>query len=643
LSRNKKKEVKMKPELVAISGPLVGKTWSIHGESSIGRDRSNQLCVNDASVSRKHSLIKQEGEQFTISDLNSHNGTFVNGALIRVKTLNHGDSITIGDSTFIFALNEEAEDQLASNPVEIEEVETVARDKILLQSNEAFYLSSEKVLATPPDNVRLAHDLNALLKISTAINSVRNLAGLKDQLLESIFELAPAQRGAILIEDGRGALSKTFGRERHSTTDKPIKVSRTLITQAMDKSVSVLINDLERGDSFNEAESLHAFHVNSALCVPLTTSRKVIGVIYLDTTDTAVRFDENHLQLITAVAAMAAIAIENVQHLEALASENERLRVDASIEHNMVGESPRMQEVYNVISKVASTDSTVMILGESGTGKELAARAIHKNSARSARPFVAINCAVITDTLLESELFGHEKGSFTGAIVQKKGKLEVADGGTVFLDEIGEMAPLLQAKLLRVLQEREFERVGGSRPIKINIRIIAATNRNLREAIADGRFRQDLFYRLFVVSVMMPPLKERGGDIGMLANYFIAKYSQKCKRRVNGISSAALDYLTGYDWPGNVRELENAIERAVVMGVTESIVPEDLPENVLASNPSDGASDTNLHDAVREAKKQLVLRAFEQANGNHAAAATALGVHPNNLYRLLRNLGLKAE
>src|SRR5262245_32376281 len=541
----------MNPELVAIAGPLVGKTWSIQGESSIGRDRSNRLCVNDASVSRKHSLIKQEGEQFTISDLGSHNGTFVNGALIREKTLNHGDSITIGDSTFIFTLNEEPEVQFASNPVEIEDVETVARDKILLQSNDGLYLNSDKVMATLPAYERLAHDLNALLKISTAINSIRKLDDLKDPLLESIFELAPAQRGAMLIEDVQGELSNTFGRERHSATDIPIKVSRTLITQVMDKGVSVLINDLERSDHFDEAESLHAFHINSALCAPLKTFHKVIGVIYLDTTDIAVRFDENHLQAITAVAAIAAIAIENVQHLEDLARENERLRVDASIEHNMVGESPRMQEVYNVISKVASTDSTVIVLGESGTGKELAARAIHKNSARSAKPFVAINCAVLTDTLLESELFGHEKGSFTGAIVQKKGKLEAADGGTVFLDEVGEMSPLLQAKLLRVLQEREFERVGGSRPVKINIRIIAATNRNLREAIEDGKFRQDLFYRLFVVSVVMPPLRERGGDIGMLANYFVAKYSQKCKRRVNGISPAALDYLTGYDWPGN--------------------------------------------------------------------------------------------
>lgn len=632
----------MSPKLIAVAGPVEGQSWMIQGDSFIGRDRSNQLWVNDVLVSRKHSLIKQEGEQFTISDLGSHNGTFVNGIPIEQRTLSHGDSITIGDSTFIFILNEDAGAQLASNPVEIEEAETVARDKKLLQGHDPLYLNSEKVMAALPPSIRLAHDLNALLKVSTAINSIRKLDALKERLLESVFEVVPAQRGAILMKDSQGNLSQAFGRDRHSTADEPIKVSRTLISQVMTEGVAVLVNDLERGDRFKQADSLHASHINSALCVPLTIFHQVFGAIYLDTADVAVRFDENHLQLMTSIAAIAAMAIENVQHLESLAGENERLRVDANIEHNMVGESRPMQEVYNFISKVAATDSTVMILGESGTGKELAARAIHKNSARNARPLVAINCATLTDTLLESELFGHEKGAFTGAIAQKKGRLEMAEGGTVFLDEVGELAPSLQAKLLRVLQEREFERIGGTRPIKVNIRIIAATNRNLREAIHDGSFRQDLFYRLFVVSVVMPPLRERGGDIGLLANYFVSKYSHRCKRRVKGISPAAREYLTSYDWPGNVRELENAIERAVVLGGTETIIPEDLPEDMLESKPSVYASATNLHDVVRETKKQLVLKTIEQAKGNHVEAARALGIHPNNLYRLMRNLGLKA-
>jgi Nif-specific regulatory protein len=258
---------------------------------------------------------------------------------------------------------------------------------------------------------------------------------------------------------------------------------------------------------------------------------------------------------------------------------------------------------------------------------------------------VSINCATLTDTLLESELFGHEKGAFTGAIVQKRGKLEVADGGTLFLDEVGELAPNIQAKLLRVLQEREFERVGGTRPIKVDVRVIAATNRDLDAAIKAGAFRQDLFYRLNVVALTLPALRERPEDLPLLANYFIAKYSARCKRAVRGISVEARACLSRYTWPGNVRELENAIERAVVMGSTEWIRPEDLPDAVLEieSGGPGGGSMAEYHEALNETKKRLIVDAVEQAHGNYTEAAKRLGVHPNYLHRLIRNLDLKSQ
>ena len=301
-----------------------------------------------------------------------------------------------------------------------------------------------------------------------------------------------------------------------------------------------------------------------------------------------------------------------------------------------------MREVLQFISKVASTDSTVLLSGESGTGKELVARAIHQNSKRANKPFMAVNCAALAESLLESELFGHERGSFTGALVQKKGRLEVADGGTVFLDEIGELSPALQVKLLRVLQEREFERVGGTRTIKVDIRLITATNKDLEKAVDEGTFRQDLYYRLNVVSLEMPPLRERQGDIPLLANYFAAKYGEKCNRRVMGISAEAQARLAAYDWPGNVRELENAIERAVVLGTTDRILPEDLPESVLESEPHTAAS-AQYHEAVTQTKKQIILNAMQQAKGSYTEAAKLLGVHPNYLHRLIRNLNLKAQ
>jgi Nif-specific regulatory protein len=309
----------------------------------------------------------------------------------------------------------------------------------------------------------------------------------------------------------------------------------------------------------------------------------------------------------------------------------------------MIGESPRMREVFRFIEKIAPTDATVLIRGESGTGKELVAHAIHTNSERSAKPFVAINCAVLSETLLESELFGYEKGAFTGAVAQKRGRLEVADGGTLFLDEVGELTAATQAKLLRVLQERQFERLGGTRTISIDVRIIAATNRNLEEAIKAGTFRQDLYYRLNVISLTLPPLRERREDIPLLAYHFVAKYGKKCKRLVSGIAPETRNCLLAYDWPGNVREMENAIERAVVLGNTEVMLPDDLPESLLESLLASPAPQKlpNYHEAVNEMKKKFILQAIEQANGNYTAAAKLLGIHSTNLHRLIRTLGLR--
>jgi len=368
-----------------------------------------------------------------------------------------------------------------------------------------------------------------------------------------------------------------------------------------------------------------------------------LGVLYLDTTIAGDQFNRDHLQLVTAISGIAAVAIENARHFEWLQTENERLLADVNIEHNMVGESPAMQRVYHFISKVAPTDSTVLIAGESGTGKELAARAIHRNSKRAQKPFMAVNCAALTESLLESELFGHEKGAFTGAFSQKKGRLEVADGGTVFLDEIGELSPALQVKLLRVLQEREFERVGGTVTIKVDLRVIAATNKNLEDAIESGEFRHDLYYRLNVVSLEMPGLRERREDIMLLASYFAAKYGAKCNRKLVGISPDARACLTAYDWPGNVRELENAIERAIVLGTTDVILPEDLPEALLEQETSAAQSTVGYHEAVTQTKKQIILKAIEEAKGNYTEAAKLLGVHPNYLHRLIRNLSLRAQ
>jgi Nif-specific regulatory protein len=291
---------------------------------------------------------------------------------------------------------------------------------------------------------------------------------------------------------------------------------------------------------------------------------------------------------------------------------------------------------------VAPTDSTVLIRGESGTGKELVARAIHANSARARGPFVPINCAALPEALLESELFGHERGAFTGALSQQKGRLEFADHGSVFLDEIAELAPALQAKLLRVLEDRVVERLGARRGIPIDVRVIAATNADLDRAIAEGRFRKDLFYRLNVVSVETPPLRERREDLPLLAAYFVRQHASRCKRSVKGLSTAAKAVIANYDWPGNVRELSNAIERAIVLGSNDVILPEDLPEALL-----DGAADADVgqgfHAQVADAKRALIREALQRAGGNVARAARELGLQPTYLHRLVRNLAIRDD
>jgi Nif-specific regulatory protein len=388
-------------------------------------------------------------------------------------------------------------------------------------------------------------------------------------------------------------------------------------------------------------ESLVDCQVHSLLCVPLTIFQKVTGCIYLDTCNAASRFDEDHLQLVAAIAGISAVALENARRMQWLEQENLRLSAEINLEHNLIGESPRMKEVYQFLARVAPTDSNVLLQGESGTGKELAARAIHRNSPRSAKSFIAINCAAIPEGLLESELFGHERGAFTGAVAQKKGRLEIANGGVVFLDEIGELAPALQVKLLRVLQEREFERVGGMRPIAVDIRLIAATNQDLSEAVKAGRFRKDLFYRLNVLSLVMPPLRERREDITMLANYFVSKCIKKCHMRSKKLAAETLECLVNYDWPGNVRELENAIERALVLSAADVIQPEDLPESILEKGLGPSTEGASYHNQVKALKKQLILNALEETKRNYTAAAQLLGVHVNYLHRLIRNLDLK--
>jgi transcriptional regulator with GAF, ATPase, and Fis domain len=611
------------------------------GEITVGREASNGIAIADPSVSRRHCLISYREGKFQVRDLESRNGTHVNRTAVAEQCLEHGDEIVTGDSSFLFLLEDEGAAVVGTGRVEFEDAQFNAETTII-HPRDAVYLQPDRLLRELPASSRVARNLNALLKISRIVHAIRSLEELQGQLLDLIFEVAPAGRGAILLSDSEGhQFNSLFARTRQPGQTQLVKVSRTIARQVLEQGIAILGSDVAGSDDLREVESLAVAQVRSLLCVPLTVFQRVIGCIYLDSDSVTDRLHEEHLQLVTAIAGISAVALDNARRLQWLEQENERLTVEVSLERSLVGDGARMKEVYQFIKRVAPTDSTVLIEGESGTGKELAARALHRNSPRASKPFVTINCAAIPETLLESDLFGHERGAFTGAAIQKKGRLEVADEGVVFLDEIGELAPALQAKLLRVLQEREFERVGGTHPIKLDIRLIAATNCNLEEAQRAGRFRQDLYYRLNVLKITMPALRDRREDIPMLARHFVQKHAKRCKVKARPISREALSRLVNHDWPGNVRELENAIERALVLGSSEMILPEDLPESLLEHIPAPEMTEAKYHAAVKELKKQLILDAVEQTQGSYADAARILGVHPNYLHRLIRNLELK--
>ena len=626
----------LNPRLVGIGGPLKGTAFSLPaGEVSIGRDSSNQLWAPDPALSRRHCLVVASDEQVSIRDLGSRNGTLVNGVPVEQQQMRHGDQIYIGDSVLLFLLDADG-DHIARNPVEFQDTAAIDGSPLLLRAEDSLYLQPEKIVASLPASARRARDLNSLLKIATGIGGIRDQDSLQWQLLGFIFDVVPAERGAVLLCDHPDEFTSTAAWDRVRGPGHPVRVSRTVVQRALEERVGLVVSDVLGNEALRQVKTLFELKVRSLLCVPLLVADRVLGAIYLDTTSPTVQFDEDHLQVMTAVAGIASLAFDNVRHWEKLRQENQELRAEIELEHNMVGGSPAMRKVFDFIRRVAPTDSTVLVQGESGTGKELVAHALHRNSSRADQPFVAINCAAITETLLESELFGHEKGAFTGAAAQKKGKVEVAEGGTLFLDEIGELAPGLQAKLLRVLQEREFERLGGTKPIKLNIRLVAATNRSLPDAVKAGTFRNDLYYRLNVVTLNMPALRERREDISVLADHFAPRPAGSAECGPSRSHPKRWACLMHYDWPGNVRELENALERALVLGSTDSILPDDLPEAVLeAGSTASTASTDKYHGSIKETKKQLILQALQQAKGNYIEAAKALGMHPNSLLRLV--------
>ena len=617
------------PRLIVVSGPASGEVFLLESDEVVlGRDPANAVTIADPSLSRRHCAVVRSAEGWTVRDLGSFNGTFVNGEPVFERVLSHADRLRIAANELLF----HAERTRLEEPPSAPEL----RDTTSLRLQDAVYLQSS---APIPEHPHTQRDLLALVRIATAIAGIRERSQLESELLDAAFAVTPASAAAFIRidpETGDQAVVET----RTGEGGCQARPSPTVVSFSVSRREAVLTN-LSGDDQHPGSMATAASGGVSVLAAPVLDGESVAGLLYLAASDPPAMFEPHHLQLVTAIAGVGSVAMKNVSRLEELIAETRALQHALRRTHEMIGSSEPMQQVYDFIGKVSRADSTVLVTGESGTGKELVARALHKNSGRVNGPFVAINCAAIAESLLESEMFGHERGSFTGADATKRGRLEVADGGTLFLDEVGELSPLLQSKLLRVLQFREFERVGGTRTIKVDIRVISATNRDLEKEVAEGRFRRDLLFRLNVLPLRMPPLRERRQDIPALAVHFAKQIAMRMQCPPVRFSSAAIRRLMTYDWPGNVRELENAVERAIVLRSGPEIGADDLPEAVAETPLADAPADSRFHAAVTEVKRRLVLDAIAEANGRLTDAARLLGLHPNYLHRLRRNLGLR--
>ncbi|HAD82682.1 MAG: hypothetical protein A2509_07700 [Candidatus Edwardsbacteria bacterium RIFOXYD12_FULL_50_11] len=497
--------------------------------------------------------------------------------------------------------------------------------------------------------------LSLLLEVSRKISRVLNQDQLLDTIMDSVMELTGASRGFLMLYDQSGKLNITVTRAGpNQAWDKDdLRFSRTITEKVITTGQPLWLKDISQDPEFNQAASVADLQLRSSMCVPLLAGqaqqRKAIGVIYVDSQRIQETFSHHDLDLLAALAAQAAISIENARLVEGIKTleEEKRLRLERenlSLQQlldgrsDLLGQCPAMDGVFSIIRRVAGSEVNLLLLGESGTGKTLVAREIHDLSQRKEKPFIVIDCGSIPENLLESELFGYEKGAFTGAFARKMGKFEMANGGTVFLDEIGEMALPLQIKLLRAIQEGVIEHLGGREQIRVDVRIIAATNHDLEQEVAKGIFRKDLYYRLNIITLELPPLRDRGSDILLLAESSLKKFSLKHKKEAARFSPEAKFSLMGYQWPGNIRELEHKIERAVIMCDDRLIEPDHLG---LLASPQAETEPGNLKEAKRKLERQHLSQALAANRWDITSSARQLGITRQQVYRLIGRYKMK--
>lgn len=487
-----------------------------------------------------------------------------------------------------------------------------------------------------------------LVEINTLINSdFSDLRGVLQRIVESATRLTNGEASSLLLHNPKTDklyFEIALGAKSDEIQRFSLDMGEGIAGWVAEKNRSLIVN--EAADDPRHQRQIAqqvGYRAQSILAVPMRVRERCIGVLEILNKQDGEPFNDVDLHWLEIFANQAAIAIQNARTFEAARTEidilRDRVASDAGY-HTMVWKSPRMAEIVSLVEKVAPTDSTVLILGESGVGKELIAEQIHLGSPRTGQPFVRVNCAALPAPLLESELFGHVKGAFTDAVADRRGRFELANRGTLFLDEIGDLPLGLQAKLLRAIQERTFERVGSSDPVEVDVRIIAATNRDVEELVRRGEFRSDLYYRLNVLPIIVPPLRERREDISELSDFFLKRFRRETNKRVTGFSPDALEQLVEFDWPGNVRELENAIERAVVMTSDEIITPQDLLLQRAADVTAELFVGKTLKDGISAFKREFIRSALQRHAWSHTDTAEELGVQRSYLSKLVKDLGI---
>ncbi|HTM56614.1 MAG TPA: sigma 54-interacting transcriptional regulator [Pirellulales bacterium] len=643
---------------------------------TVGRAPTNQVVIKDERCSRCHAEIFFSEGQWVLRDLDSRNGTAVANTRIRGDyILEPGDIIRIGQSQlrFVHELAKGFTETTGPQPSPVLEDETYngplsIDDSSVLSLHEPATITHRRgqtkfLEPHEPDETslpRLGRAAASLCRLAFELAQAPDIISIADLALAGLFEATQVDSGAVLVlpRNYEGVPNSAELELVTARTDSSLpyhRVSSILASTVLREGEAVLARNVMGDSSLGSRDSRGVVDATSVICAPIRRGKRLLGLLHLYSTNDERVPDPDDLEFTLAVADTVAVALDNLGRRQELAedlsqirNENLQLREQLGVQSEIVGGSVAMARVAQEIGRAAPSRATVLIRGESGVGKELVARAVHYSSPRRKGPFVCLNCAALSRSLLASELFGHEQGAFTGATQRKFGKFEASDGGTLMLDEIGEMSPAIQAKFLRVLEGHPFERVGGTETVKVDVRVIAATNRDLERDVAEGRFRRDLYFRLRVLEILVPPLRKRIDDIPELAHYFLQRFNLETGRKLRGFTPQAMERMRKYRWPGNVRELKNVVERAVVLARGEFIDHDDLTLSQLstAGDTGDGPLGGPAQfqpSSLADMERQHILATLMSTNWNKSQTASLLGIERTTLDRKIRRYELLEE